>query len=136
MKLLAIIIVIFGCQELLGQVKFERQRKIDTLFDADLKLYPDKTFKFSDSRNLISNWYWPNYSGKWQLNEDTLRFTITFTSEDYRRENYDSIIFTTRKYLVKYNKLLEIDGNEKYSWGNFKYLAWGNFKFLATIYGR
>jgi hypothetical protein len=131
MKLFAIIIVIFGCQELLGQVKFERQRKIDTLFDADLKLYPDKRFIFHDTRDW-SCWAWRDYYGKWQLSEDTL----TFTWESSRRENSDSIILTTRKYLVKYNKLLEIDGNENDSWGDFKFLAWGNFKFLATIYGR
>ncbi|HET6995984.1 MAG TPA: hypothetical protein VFI06_13420 [Chitinophagaceae bacterium] len=235
MKFITLTLLLFGSQELFGQ--FKKAQKIDTLIAADLKLYPNKKFKFHDIRNQ-SCWLWMYYQGNWQLNEDTLEFTWEHTWE----ENSDTIIsrtdlqnkyiviefryddgkpvanvktsfscqtdndpkiyysdlngkikipkisngspnkpmcalhcrmlyyevkneiikissntsidyyaaplsniFTiiikkkprsytkteTKKYLVKTNSLLEIDGNENYSWGNFKFLTWGNFNFLT-----
>ena len=40
---------------------------------ADLKLYPNKTFEFYDTRNG-SCWLWMNYKGNWKTVKDTIVF--------------------------------------------------------------
>jgi hypothetical protein len=54
---------------------------------ADLKLYPNKTFEFYDTRNG-SCWLWMNYKGNWKTVKDTIFFYWSYVWT----ENADTVI--------------------------------------------
>jgi hypothetical protein len=68
-----IILTILISQNLSGQIRYGTYTQLDTTLYADLKIYPNKTFDFYDTRNG-SCWLWMNYKGNWKTVKDTIVF--------------------------------------------------------------
>ncbi len=91
MQLLLLIPILLFFTDAQCQLKSGKYSQLDTTVYANLSIFGDNTFNFYDTREPSCH-FWMEYSGKWDINKDT----IIFSWENTYEGSSDSIIFETR----------------------------------------
>ena len=87
----------------------------DSAWYLDLKICPDRTFSFHDTR-IESCFFWSLYEGDWKVDGDTLTLVWEQNLQLFQRQ-----------FIVSEKKITYIEPTE-----TNKYLNWGDFSFFTS----